>query len=109
MIEVSLRSVTTLGTSTIPGSGNNSTVLPPVEGSSTSRSHKRVGTTFERTQRDVRKVVPKVLIEVKRRNRKKKDDKNKTQYLRHTGAFSTPQGHLSNFETLKGRVIVESK
>lgn len=83
-------------------------MLPPVHrGPSTSRSVKRVNTTLERSKRDVRKIAPKILLESRKRNGKRRSEHNQTQYIHRTDAFSTPQAHENKFETVKSMNFTE--
>lgn len=87
------------------GYRKGSYALPPViAGSSTSRSSKRAMTSVDIQRKDIRKITPKILIESKRRHRRKTKDQNRTQYVRTSG-FATPQHQFGNFETVKGKLF----
>jgi len=76
--------------------------------SNTSRSSKRASTSFENSTRGIKRMLPKVLIEVKRKNTKRKFDKNKTQYVRHSTAFTAPSNPLGTFESIKSKILLST-
>lgn len=92
------------------GFENNSSILPPVGGSSTSRSIKRLNTSMDiKSGKRIKKIEPKVLIEVKRKGSKIRDYQSKTHYSRGIGSFSTPQNNLTNYESLNGIISISNR
>jgi hypothetical protein len=76
-------------------------VLPPVATSSTSRSSRKVGIPFE-TKKNIRRISPKVLENLKGRY-SKRVDLNKTLYVKRQFAFTTPQSGISNSDSFRNK------
>ena len=87
--------------------GNNSEVLHPVDLPSTSLSSNRLKTALDtKIVREVRRVVPRVLAETKRREVKENKWVNESRYVRADGTFSTPQTNPQQYETLKSNFYI---
>lgn len=89
------------------GTENNSSTLPPVEVPSTSMSVNRLKIAFDKKiTKGIKRVIPRVLAETKRREVNADGLVSESQYIREGGAYSTPQNNIPRYEALNSNLLL---